>query len=66
MLGGWWNQEEGAGHRDWQAGSGKEEPQREVGCIRERKALGDRGGLQVSQGALVERERKPSREINIR
>lgn len=44
-------------------GSRKEEPQREVGCIRERKALGDRGGVQVSQGALVERERKPAEKL---
>lgn len=33
----------GCQHRDCQGGSGKEEPQREAGCIRERKALEDRG-----------------------
>ena len=35
--------EPGRGCWDCQGGSGKEEPQREVGCTRERKALEDRG-----------------------
>lgn len=45
----------------------KEEPQREVGCVKREESFGrqrcrDASELQVSQGALVERERKPSPE----
>lgn len=65
--------EPGRGCWDCQGGSGKEEPQREVGCIREessgrQRCRDARSGLQVSQARCIGREGKETqhRKLTVR